>query len=168
MSPQSNPVFISVEPETRAAIVDALYRFGAGQDLSDAALFKSAFSADASLDFTGPARRLGVSLPVFDGRQTIVEGIMASTADLDTTHIVTNPRILDYQGDRASLFAIVEAQHLPKGNHGTHLLLKNFYFVDLVLEAGEWRIARMRIENVWMTGDPAVLFPPAQGGSAPA
>ena len=32
-----------VDPRDRAAIVDALYRFGAGQDLRDRALFESAF-----------------------------------------------------------------------------------------------------------------------------
>ena len=42
----------------RAEIIDALYRFGAGQDLRDRALFDSAFSRRAKLDFTGPAKRL--------------------------------------------------------------------------------------------------------------
>lgn len=58
-----------VDPQDRAAIVDALYRFGAGQDLRDRALLQSAFSAEAKLDITGPARRLGVELSVLHGRQ---------------------------------------------------------------------------------------------------
>jgi hypothetical protein len=33
------PDFLNVPPRDRDAIVDALYRFGAGQDLHDAALF---------------------------------------------------------------------------------------------------------------------------------
>jgi hypothetical protein len=61
--------------------------------------------------------------------------------------------------DAAMLFALVEAQHLPKADPARHLLLKNFYWCDLVREAQVWRIARMRIENAWMRGDPKVLFP---------
>jgi len=38
----------AVDPTDQLAIVDALYRFGAGQDLSDRALFESAFAHDAT------------------------------------------------------------------------------------------------------------------------
>src|SRR5690242_11787934 len=75
------------------AIVDALYRFGAGQDLRDRALFESAFSPDAVLDFTQPARRLGAEITPFESRQAITDSVFAAIADLDTTHTVTNPRV---------------------------------------------------------------------------
>jgi len=74
---------------------------------------------------------------------------------------VTNSRIMAFDGNSASLFALVEAQHLPRGDHSRHLLLKNFYFLDLVIEGGNWVATRMRIQNVWQTGDPTVLFPGA-------
>lgn len=145
--------------EDRVAIVDALYRFGAGQDLKDRALFESAFTPDAELDFVQPARRLGVDLGVFKGREHISSGIMATIARLDTTHTVTNPRV-EIEGDTATLFALVEAQHLLKQDHQQSLLLKNVYWVKLRrAEQGRWRIAQMRINNVWMEGDPRVLFP---------
>jgi hypothetical protein len=41
----------------RAEIIDALYRFGLGQDRKDRALFASAFAADAELDFRPAAAR---------------------------------------------------------------------------------------------------------------
>jgi hypothetical protein len=41
----------------RLEVVDARYRFGAGQDLRDRPLFESAFTADAVLDIIEPARR---------------------------------------------------------------------------------------------------------------
>lgn len=138
--------------------IDALYRFAAGQDLRDKELFRSAWTADAELDFVQPARRLGVDLPPFRGRDNITESIMGSTAALTTTHTVTNPRVA-LDGDRATLFALVEAQHLPRADHGRHLLLKNIYWCDLAREQGVWRIRRMRIENAWMDGDSRVLFP---------
>lgn len=75
-------------------IVDALYRFGAGQDLRDRALFESAFAPDATVDFTGPARRFGRTIPPFEGRTSIADTILGNIATLDTTHTVTNPRVL--------------------------------------------------------------------------
>jgi hypothetical protein len=139
-------------------VVDALYRFGAGQDLDDRALFESAFAPHAVVDFTQPARRFGATITPFEGRDTITGIILGTVASLDTTHTVTNPRV-KLAGDRAELFALVEAQHLPKGDHGRHLLLKNIYTVTLVRDGVRWAIEHMVIRNVWFTGDPTVLFP---------
>ena len=154
------PIIASID---HIGIVDALYRFGAGQDLRDRDLLESAFAAEAELDFRGPADRLGVELPLFEGRREIVETIIASIRDLDTTHTVSNPRVTSSDGARASLVALVEAQHLPRRDHSRHLLLKNFYFADLVRDGSRWLIKRLRIENVWYDGEPAVLFPPRRG-----
>lgn len=139
------------------AAIDALYRFGAGQDLHDEALFASAFTQDAELDFRQPAKRLGLDLSPFLGRETIVGNIMATVERLDTTHTVTNPRVT-LDGDKAEMFALVDAYHLPRADHSRHLQLKNIYRISLMRADSEWRIARMVIHNVWMTGDPAVLF----------
>ena len=139
-------------------IVDALYRFAAGQDLGDKELFRSAWSADAVLDFTQPAAKLGVQLPPFAGRDAITDAILDSLSEIDTTHTVTNPRV-KVAGELAQLTALVEAQHLPRRDHGRHLLLKNIYHCEVVVEQREWRIRRMRIQNIWMHGDPRVLFP---------
>ena len=43
----------------RTEVIDALYRFGLGQDLRDRELFASAFAADAELDFRPTAVRDG-------------------------------------------------------------------------------------------------------------
>ena len=152
-----------VPPAERADIVDALHRFAAGQDLHDRELFDSAFSAMAKLDFTRPAADLGVSIPVFEGRQVIGDAVFSAIGRLDTTHTVTNPRITAYDGRRAGLFALVEAQHLPHDDHSRHLLLKNIYTMLLLKQDGRWIIDHMRITNVWKTGDPAVLFPAVPG-----
>lgn len=144
--------------EDRVEVIDALYRFAAGQDLRDPALFSSAFAPSAVLDFVQPAKKLGVDLPVFKGRDNIVSSIRAALAEIDTTHTVTNPRV-DIDGDQASLFALVEAQHLSRSDHSRNLLLKNFYWVSLERAGERWVITKMRIENVWHRGDPKVLFP---------
>ncbi len=142
----------------RTEIIDALYRFAAGQDLRDRPLFESAFAPDATLDFTGPARRLGAELPVFAGRQQIADVVMGSTAPLRTTHTVTNARV-DASGDEATMYALVEAQHVRRDDDRRRLLLKNIYHVELRRSGDAWVITHLRIDNVWMDGEPAVLFP---------
>jgi hypothetical protein len=143
------------------AITNALYRFGAGQDLRDRALFESAFSPEAVLDFTQPARLLGADIAPFEGRQAVADTVFAAIDGLDTTHTITNPRITGFDGDHAELFALVEAQHLPRTDHSRHLLLKHIYTMKLARQDAHWAIDRMDIKMVWFTGDPGVLFPPA-------
>lgn len=161
MKTASLPVshYLDIAPNTRAAIVDALYRFAAGQDLRDRALFESAFAPGARLDFTQPAQRLGATLPVFEGRASIADIVFSTLRELDTTHTVTNPRVTAYDGTAATLFALVEAQHLVKQDHRRYLTLKNIYTVELSKRGGQWLIDHMKIENVWLTGETSVLFP---------
>jgi hypothetical protein len=146
------------ELRDRTEIVDALHRFALGQDLKDAALFASAFAADAELDFRPAAARWGGNPPLLVGRDTIVTTILDSfTGRVDTTHQVTNPRIA-IEGDTARLTALVEAQHLLSADHSTFALLKNPYDVELVRDGRRWVVRRMRIDNTWYRGDPAAIF----------
>jgi hypothetical protein len=142
--------------------VDALLRFAAGQDRKDTPLFLSAFTDDATLDFTGPARRFGIDAPEM-GRDAIA-GIPTTLAPLTTTHTVTNPRVT-LDGDRATVSALVAAQHVVTATPDRHLLLTNHYDVDLVRaappgSAAAWRIAHLVIRVAWHDGDPTVLFGP--------
>ena len=155
--------FCIVPPADRDAIADALFRFGAGQDLRDRPLFESAFTEDASLDFTAVAAKLGATIPVFEGRQAIADTVMTATEPLDTTHTITNIRVTAYDDDRASVTALIEAQHLPRGDHSRHLLLKNRLAVEVVREDECWVIARMVFENAWREGDATVLLAEAVG-----
>ena len=141
------------------AVVDALYRFGAGQDLDDRSLFLSAFTEDAVLDFSHPAARFGVAMSPMVGLKAIAV-IPETLAGLRTSHTVTNPRVV-LEGDRATLWALVEAQHVREDAPHQHLLLKNTYEVDAVRMPDDprtWRIRRMVIRNIWYDGDAAVLF----------
>lgn len=146
------------ELRDRTEILDALYRFGLGQDLKDAELFSSSFAADAELDFAPAAAKWGGRPPLMVGRDTIVTTILGLfTGRVDTTHQVTNPRIV-VDGDTARLTALVEAQHLLTADRGTFALLKNPYAADLVRDGDRWVIRRLRIDNAWYTGDPAAIF----------
>lgn len=147
-----------------AEIVDALYRFGLGQDLRRQAgareLFASAFAADAVLDFRPAATACGLDIPLMTGRDVIVDTILDPRTRIDTTHVVTNPRVVvgvEGDDDRAHLTAIVEAQHLPTDDHSRHALLKNLYDVTLVRAGERWVMLTLVIDNVWFTGDPRVI-----------
>jgi hypothetical protein len=149
---------VARELRDRAEIVDALYRFGLGQDRKDRALFGSAFAEDAELDFRPAAAKWGARPPLMSGRDTIVTTILGMfTGRVDTTHQVTNPRVA-IDGDTARLTALVEAQHLLTADHGVFALLKNPYDVDLVRDGERWVIHRMRIDNAWFTGSPTAIF----------
>ncbi|MGW5715453.1 nuclear transport factor 2 family protein [Amycolatopsis sp. NPDC003865] len=142
----------------RTGIIDALYRFGLGQDLKDRELFASSFAPDAELDFRPAAARWGAEPPLMTGRDAIVDTILALfSGRVDTTHQVTNPRVT-VDGDTARLTALVEAQHLLSADHSTHALLKNRYDVHLVRDGDRWVMRRVVIENAWYTGDPAAIF----------
>lgn len=146
------------ELRDRAEIIDALLRFGLGQDLADRDLFASSFAEDAELDFRPAAARWGARPPLMVGRDTIVTTILSGFAGrVETTHQVTNPRV-DVAGDTAKLTALVEAQHLLTDNHATHALLKNLYDVTLVRDGARWVMRRVRIDNVWYVGEPTAIF----------
>ncbi|MFD1497815.1 nuclear transport factor 2 family protein [Streptosporangium lutulentum] len=156
--PAADAGTVAGELRDRAEITDALYRFGLGQDLKDKDLFASSFAEDAELDFRSAAARWGSKPPLLSGRDTIVTTVLGMFAGrVDTTHQVTNPRIA-VEGDTARLTALVEAQHLLTADRSGHALLKNLYDVDLVRDGDRWVMRRIRIDNVWFTGDPAAVF----------
>ncbi|WP_230860736.1 nuclear transport factor 2 family protein [Actinoplanes aureus] len=133
-------------------------RFGLGQDLADRALFASSFADRAELDFRPAAARWGATPPLMTGRDAIVDTILDGFAGrVVTTHQVTNPRV-EITGDTAALTALVEAQHVLTADPGTFALLKNRYDVELVRDGARWVMTRVRIDNVWLTGDPVAIF----------
>lgn len=142
-------------------VVDAVLRFGLAQDRRDdpgaRALFESAFTEDATLDFRPAANTCGIDVPLMEGRRMITEVIMNPATRIDTTHVVTNPRVQVSRGE-AALTTLVEAQHLPRTDHARHALLKNIYTASLRREDHLWRMTRLRIECVWFTGDPQVIL----------
>lgn len=139
------------------AVIDALYRFAAGIDLRDAALLSSAFMEDAVSDFGPAAAKAGFEFPVLEGREVIVATLFGALGQVDTTHSVSNPRVT-FEGGKAHLDALVEAQHVLKNDPARHYLMKNRYAVELVRLCAGWGIQRVTVDNVWRTGEPAVLM----------
>ena len=147
---------LTSEAADKLAVVDALYRFAAGIDLRDKGLLASALAENAVSDFRPAAAKAGFDYPVIEGRDFIVAALTAALATLDTTHSVTNPRVT-IDGDRARLDALVEAQHVSRDDHTRHYLKKNRNDVELARKGDGWVITRNTVDNVWRSGDPAVL-----------
>jgi hypothetical protein len=82
---------IAPNADERVALIDALYRFAAGQGDRDCTMFESAFAEAAVWDFTHPAARLGRQIGIFEGRAIINDIVMGATANLDMTHSVSTP-----------------------------------------------------------------------------
>lgn len=139
------------------AVIDALYRFAAGIDLRDAAMLSSAFMEGAVSDFGPAAVKAGFEFPVLEGREVIVAALFGALGHVDTTHSVSNPRVT-FEGDKAHLDALVEAQHVLKNDPARHYLMKNRYAVELVRLGAGWSIQRVTVDNVWRTGDSGVLM----------
>jgi hypothetical protein len=155
---QVDDIAVVRELRDRAEIIDALVRFGLGQDLADRDLFASSFAEDAELDFRPAAARWAAKPPLMAGRDAIVATILNGFAGrVDTTHQVTNPRV-HVTGDTAALTALVEAQHLLTTDHRTYALLKNFYDVTLVRDGARWVMRHIRIDNIWYVGNPNAIF----------
>jgi len=140
----------------RMAVVDALYRFAAGIDLRDKSLLSSSLAENAISDFRPAAAKAGFDYPVIEGRDVIVAALTGSLATLDTTHSVTNARVT-IEGDTARLDALVEAQHVRRDDPTRHYLMKNRYDVELARVGDAWVITRNTVDNIWRSGDLAVL-----------
>lgn len=69
---------------------------------------------------------------------------------------MTNPRVT-IDGDTARLDVLVEAQHVPRQDPTRHYLMKNRYDVELKRSDNVWVITKTTVDNVWRSGDPAVL-----------
>lgn len=138
-------------------VMDALYRFGAGLDHNDGDLLATAFSDDAVVDFGPCGQAMGLDFPVLTGGETILGFLRANAGTQTTSHVITNGRA-QVNGNAAGLRALVNATHLPKGDHSRRCEMMNWYDVDLVKQAGLWRMRRVVISNAWFTGDVQVLL----------
>ncbi len=148
---------IALEVRDRLEIADALYRFVAGIGFNNEVFFISALAPDIVVDMTPGNKLWGLSLPVFQGRDVVIQALKNSVCLLDTTHAVTNLRT-EINRDTAKLYAIVEAQHLPPNDHTRHCLMKNQYEANLIRSGDKWVIKHLRVDGVWFTGEPSVLM----------
>ena len=137
-------------------VMDALYRFGAGEDLADGRLLESAFSEDAVVDFGPCGREMGLAFPPIVGGDAIVRFLVASALTQTTSHVITNGRA-KLNGSQAELRALVDATHVLNSDKSRRCRMMNWYEASLVKDIRFWRIRHLVIASAWFTGDPKVL-----------
>ena len=143
--------------DVHIAVLDALLRFGVGTDDGEMALLRSAFAADAHVDFGPCGRKLGLDFPPLEGVDAIADFLCGTSEQQVTSHVVTNPRI-EAADDRAQLRALVDATHVVRSDPSRRFRMMNWYVAGLEQSAGAWRIARMTIDNIWFEGDAGILM----------
>lgn len=155
MTDMSLPPVLTPSLPVRDAIKDALYRFLTGMDTNDAALFDSAFTADA---------KWALNRRDLDGLPAIHADCYDSViSQLDTTHYATNIRIHVADDEKtATLSALYQAQHY-RGGRGkvggaTSFVTGGQYWMQLVKEEeGLWKIKVFKMRSIWSEGDVTIM-----------
>lgn len=152
----------------RDEITNALHRYAFGIDHADRDSLASAFTADAVLDSTPMARKIGLASRPMNSRDEILAMVLPAFGPLDTSHTVSNPQIT-LDGDSATLQAYVLAQHFlpgegPRPECTRHALFMNRCSAELVRDGKMWRMRRLVIDNAWFDGDLTVVTAPAAPG----
>ena len=144
----------------RSEIADTMYRYAFGLDHGDPDSLASAFTEDATVDFTPGAKKLGLEFPVLIGREMVVQTLIPMLGPLDTSHTASNLQI-EVSGDTATLHAYIMSQHFMPGQGpkrgSDYALLMNRYDAELVRDGLKWRFRRVIIDNAWAEGDPGIL-----------
>ncbi len=144
----------------RTEIAETMYRYAFGLDHGDPDSLASTFTEDAVLDFSAGGTKLGLDFPVLNGREAIVQTLIAIIGPLDTSHTLSNIQV-EVTGDTATLHAYMAAMHFPPGHgpkaSGDFALLMNRYDVELVRDGLKWRMKRVMIDTAWAQGDPGIL-----------
>lgn len=146
----------TVTPALQHSAVDSLHRYAIGIDTDNADLLASAFTTDVHVDFTPAADAVGLTFPVLEGRDMTIGALAQISDNFVTSHSVSNDRI-QVTEDGATLFALVEAHHVPNGNRESYYVMKNAYNAQLAMEDGTWKIFRLVIDNLWDQGSVEIM-----------
>ncbi|KAG5979014.1 hypothetical protein E4U55_005663 [Claviceps digitariae] len=144
------------------AVTDALHRALAGFDRNDFHIFSSAI---AEGDHVTMELHDGSGMPPFKGRSAILTDVFGFVSNLDTTHMVSNVRVLMRSDHQASLVCLASAQHAPVGRgrepSGPKYLVGVEYEMHLVRDAADhlWKIETWIARTLWTQGDADVLKP---------
>lgn len=133
----------------RQEINDLVVRYSTALDTRDWALLETCFIADPVFDADG--------FPPINDFQSIRDNASRALAGLDASqHYVTNIAI-ELDGDKASVVAYLQAQHVRSSAvGGPNLLIAGVYRDDVVRTAAGWRFSHRRLTVTWTEGNPAV------------
>ena len=76
---------------------------------------------------------------------------------LDSHQHLTGPAVVELNGGEASADVHVVATHVLEGDPGSPWVVGGTYRFALRRREGRWRIAAIRLDTRWQTGDAAIL-----------
>ena len=147
-----------------SAICELKYRYAAGIDSRNWALYRSIFTDEVVIDFSSYNNRPASSMAADDwvrGVQPLFSGLAA------TQHSMTNPRV-DVDGDRATLVMYMQAEHvLDHSDPTSWYTLGGFYTDTAVRDGSQWRISAVGLTVLWRRGRPEIMQEAVNRSSAP-
>ncbi len=150
-------------PEDFLAICDLCYRYAAGVDSRDWALYRAIFTDRAVFDFSSYDGQPAAELPADDwvaGIKPLFTGLAA------TQHSMTNPRVT-VDGDEAVLTMYMQAEHiLDPGDPTAWFTVGGYYTNQVRRVAGQWLIRSVTLTILWRRGRPGIMGEAAKRGRA--
>jgi hypothetical protein len=161
----------AVDPADFMAICDLKYRYAAGIDLRDWALYRSIFDDRVYIDFSSyngrPASNMSADEWVA-GVQPLFTGLAA------TQHSMTNPRV-EVAGNRATLRMYMQAEHvLDHDDPSAWFAIGGFYTDEAVRIANgrsaddqsshRWKLSSVTLTVWWRRGRPEIMAQASERG----
>jgi SnoaL-like domain len=132
-------------------IVDLMVRYGRACDTKDWQLLESCFVPDAFVSYN----KFGAPLEGY----AALEGYLRRALDaLDgTQHLFTNYAIRT-DGDAGHFRVSLHSQHVKHdAEGGATCAVGATYEIDAARVGGVWKMTRLELEPIWLSGNPAVL-----------
>lgn len=135
----------------RAEISDVQLRYATGTDSRDWKLFRSCFTDEVEVDFSDGFGQPVVRLAADDWVKGTAPRMESFTA---TQHMITNHVITFDDADHATCVAYVRASHhKPNSTGDSDQTVYGYYTNRFERTPGGWRIARIKLTALWMTGN---------------
>lgn len=135
----------------RSDISDVQLRYASGTDSRDWTLFRSCFTDEVEADFSDGFGQPVVRLPAEEFVKMTRPRMESFKA---TQHMITNQMITFDDDDHATCVAYVQASHHNPNNNGdSNQTVHGYYTNRFERTPNGWRIARLKLTALWMTGN---------------
>jgi hypothetical protein len=144
-----------MDPSDKLAVAETVYRYAAGVDRRDWALYRSLFADMVTFDFSSYGPDL---LPRRMSADEWVAGVVPLFTGLAATqHSMTNPlAIID--GNTAAITMYVQAHHVfDPTDAASSYTIGGYYEDTLARSDGRWLLTGVRLIVTWQAGDPTIM-----------
>jgi SnoaL-like domain len=137
----------------RGEVADAVARFLLALDDHEWARVEAALEETVNRDYSS----LFGGEPDAIARSALVAEWRESLTGLDSHQHLTGPAVVDRDGEEASADVHVVGTHVLERHPGSPWVVGGTYRFGLRLREERWRIAAIKLDTRWQTGDAAIL-----------